>query len=525
MFQFWSQLRLAPSFSAPGFATNNYRANGRSIYLGLEWDSGSDVDLSNVKPPDGISPVSFKSVQVSLAFSQVPAPPERPQKRSKEASPSFEDLLSPEWSDQMRGFDQKVAGRQRGEHEIMQDFEVLLDQSPYYPVALLYDVDDLLDTSRSFKRTNSESLRSMESNFHLLQKCSPIYPSRIPILTYRVREDMALPGEQPSSKVTPTNRTATSSSVSTFECLEPHATSSVRKAGQPTISSPSSTALCREMPPRENLALYQSVLSLTDAALRTLIHPQPTRLSAGIKLSNTNSAFDPRSSHDRQRPTALSQLAPQIFTPGYSQAVVERAGLVPGIANSLATFLRHRCGPESDETCGAKQQGRSKEDDGVMQDKVKETLRRHVWMTMTNGLRSSHSERARKLPPLAMPCPWRGTNSVDGALMAVEEDMEMLETAPASRPLHPSHGEKRAEETMDKGLECGLVYDFEGEFEEDLLLDDMEADLSCVEDEFEEACLFGKGMDLDSLGGCQEEAGREAVGESDYADNVEEMLL
>jgi hypothetical protein len=172
-----------------------------------------------------------------------------------------------------------------------------------------------------------------------------------------------------------------------------------------------------------------------------------------------------------------------------------------------------------------KQQGRSKEDNGVMQDKVEETLRRHVWMTMTNGLRSSHSEKARKLPPLAMPCPWRGTNSVDGALMVVEEDMEMLETAPLSRLPPPSHGEGHAEETMGKGPEGGLVYDFEGEFEEDLLLDDMEADWSGVEDEFEEACLFGKDMHLDSLGGSLEEAGREVVGESDSADNVDEMLL
>src|SRR2546421_9465899 len=123
-FQFWSQLRLAPSFSAPGFAINNFRANDGNIYLGLGWDSDSDVDLSNITPPDGISLVSFKSVQVSLAFSQVPAPPERLQKCSKETSPSFEDLLSPEWSDQMLGFDQKVTGRQRGDHQILHDFEV-----------------------------------------------------------------------------------------------------------------------------------------------------------------------------------------------------------------------------------------------------------------------------------------------------------------------------------------------------------------------------------------------------------------
>ena len=79
---------------------------------------------------------------------------------------------------------------------------------------------------------------------------------------------------------------------------------------------------------------------------------------------------------------------------------------------------------------------------------------------------------------------------------------------------------------MGKGLEGGLIYDFEGEFEEDLLLDDMEADWLGVEDEFEEACLFGKkGMDLDSLGCSLEETEREVVGESDCADNVEEMLL
>jgi hypothetical protein len=175
-FQFWSQLRLAPSLSVPGFTANCYRASsGRSIHLKLEPDSGSDYDLSNVKPPNGISPVSFKSVQVSLTFSQVLVPLERSHDRSKKFSPSFEDLLGPEYSHQIPDLDLKITNSQRGKHELLDDFEVLLDQSPCRPVALLYDVDDPLEAPRSFNRTNSKSLCLPQSNFHALKRCKPIY--------------------------------------------------------------------------------------------------------------------------------------------------------------------------------------------------------------------------------------------------------------------------------------------------------------------------------------------------------------
>jgi hypothetical protein len=43
--------------------------------------------------------------------------------------------------------------------------------------------------------------------------------------------------------------------------------------------------------------------------------------------------------------------------------------------------------------------------DGGVEEDVKEVLREHVWMTMTNGLRVLLFEKAWGLEPLAMPCP------------------------------------------------------------------------------------------------------------------------
>lgn len=56
---------LLRPFLHQNLPVNSYRANRRSIYLKLELDSSSDCDLPNVKPLDGVSPVSFKSAQVS----------------------------------------------------------------------------------------------------------------------------------------------------------------------------------------------------------------------------------------------------------------------------------------------------------------------------------------------------------------------------------------------------------------------------------------------------------------------------
>lgn len=337
---------------------------------------------------------------------------------------------------------------------------------------------------------------------------------------------MALSGEQPSFRATQTDRTATSSSVSTFECLKPDATNSFHLVRQRSRSPLSPPNICIGVPPQQSLTFYQSILGLTDAALRTLIHPQPTRLFTGIKLSKSTSEFDPKSSHYRPKPATLSDIAPQIFTPGYAQAVVERAPFVPSIAKSLAKFLIHECGPRPDKTYRAEQQGRSKiEEDRGVQEEVKEMLRGHVWMTMISGLRILHSEKVRRLQPLEMPFAWRKGNRVEDVTMAVEEDMEMLDGASMSCPPHPGHSEEHAGEQIGKGLEGEFVSDIDDEFEEDLLLDEMEADWSYLEEGFKEGFLSGEDVDLNLLGGSREVAGGEVGGETDCADNVEEMLL
>jgi hypothetical protein len=69
--------------------------------------------------------------------------------------------------------------------------------------------------------------------------------------------------------------------------------------------------------------------------------------------------------------------------------------------------------------------------DGGVEEDVKEVLRGHVWMTMTNGLCVLLSEKAWRLQPLAMPCPWRE----EGRTMTVEDKKEMLHNSFASHPV------------------------------------------------------------------------------------------
>jgi hypothetical protein len=73
--------------------------------------------------------------------------------------------------------------------------------------------------------------------------------------------------------------------------------------------------------------------------------------------------------------------------------------------------------------------------DGGVEEDVKEVLRGHVWMTMTNGLRVLLSEKAWRLQPLAMPCPWRE----GGRTMTVEDKKEMLHNSFASHPVSQGH--------------------------------------------------------------------------------------
>lgn len=54
----------------------------------------------------------------------------------------------------MPDLDLKITDSQSKEHEILDDCDALLYQSPYPPVTLLCNVDDPQEAPRSVKRTN-----------------------------------------------------------------------------------------------------------------------------------------------------------------------------------------------------------------------------------------------------------------------------------------------------------------------------------------------------------------------------------
>jgi hypothetical protein len=189
--------------------------------------------------------------------------------------------------------------------------------------------------------------------------------------------------------------------------------------------------------------------------------------------------------------------------------------------------MRHRRGLRANETCGAELQGGSEaeEGEGEMQEDVKEILRGHVWMTMTNGLRISHSTKARRLRPLAMPSQWREENREEDVVIAGEEEVEMLDETFVSCQKSPRHGEEQAEKGILEGLEGEVVYGIEDELDEDLLLDDEKIDLSFLEEEFEDLCLFGRDVEIDAFGDGEDMDDVEVELDGGFVDHMEEMLF
>lgn len=535
-FQFWSQLRLAPFAPLLDHTPESCPCNRRSLTLNLEHDRGSDVDLSNVKPPNGIPTVSLDSVQISLTFSQIPTPLERYHSRSEEASPSFEDLLCPENSLQTPELDLNIHDWWHEEDKGPDDHEAILDLLHSRPVTLLGVTNDPLKSPSSYRPTTSGPFCLPGSGFQSLETRNLIFSRQHSDSLHQHDEDMVFSDEHLSLRTNKLETSAISSSVSTFKSLEPERSSSVRTAGKGTVCTRIPPTFHAPLPIPDTIALYQPILGLTDVALRTLIHPQPTRISAGIKFSGTDSAYDSYPSQDKPKPTALSELAPSIFTPEFAQGVVERAPLVSSIAHSLATFLQYRRGSGAHQACGTVSQRRPEEQEAQTQEEVKETLRGHVWMAMTNGLRALHSANARRLRPLTMPRPWSEENREEDVVMTRTDGIEMLDEVYALHKKSPRHSEQQVEEEEEMIWErledeagCGI----DDASEEELLLDDGKIDLLFLEDEFEELCFFGRGVDGDGDAEAEVEVSGEGGGmhdagtgdELDFADHVEEMLF
>jgi len=112
-----------------------------------------------------------------------------------------------------------------------------------------------------------------------------------------------------------------------------------------------------------------------------------------------------------------------------------------------------------------------------------------------------------------MPCAWSEQSREEDVIVTGAEEMEMLDETFGWRQKSPRRGYEQAEEEEEEeeildGLEGGLVGGDEEDFEEGLLLDDEEVDVSFLKEEFEELCMFGRDVHFD-------------VGEGDGMDDVD----
>jgi hypothetical protein len=139
-----------------------------------------------------------------------------------------------------------------------------------------------------------------------------------------------------------------------------------------------------------------SMNMLLDRAFRSSICPRPLQMAAGIKQEKCSL---------RAR---LIDIAPSIFSPGYNEAVAVRARLVPTVARFLTSFLQKSRSPsvsgKKDDLIRQCSGMTSAENDEVVdqsrneETRLKEMVKTHLWMTMTNSLRDS--KPARRLKPL-----------------------------------------------------------------------------------------------------------------------------
>jgi hypothetical protein len=139
-----------------------------------------------------------------------------------------------------------------------------------------------------------------------------------------------------------------------------------------------------------------SMNGLIDGTLRNLICPKPTRMAPGIRM--LTSSWEAR----------LADVAPSTFIPGYAEAVAVRAPFVPTIARFLTSFLQKAksvlVATRKDELVQRisdmqlTESSEMADHSQIEETKLKEVLRTHLWMTMTNSLQDP--EAARRLKPL-----------------------------------------------------------------------------------------------------------------------------
>jgi hypothetical protein len=139
-----------------------------------------------------------------------------------------------------------------------------------------------------------------------------------------------------------------------------------------------------------------TMTSLVDGAFRNLICAKPIRVAPGIRTETSNLG------------ARLADVVPSVFSPGYAGSVAVRAPFVPTIARFLTSFLRKgrssSVSAEKDhlirqsldmQLADSLNRTHEGEDEEI---KLKEVVKKHLWMTMTNLLRDPQT--SRRLKPL-----------------------------------------------------------------------------------------------------------------------------
>ncbi|KAF7506188.1 hypothetical protein GJ744_012168 [Endocarpon pusillum] len=295
----------------------------------------------NSKPPTGIPTFVLRAVNISFTFSCLRTTTIVPQKRS-----SCEENIPPDHTDQPRVLGDGVlhpAG---------------LDEQSIEP--------DETQPAASRKFGNAPLLDDFDANNLMI----PFAPNQV-------------------------NSDTSADLFSSAFGDDSDETQSIVFSGQGSASVQSQDESCEVGLGESSSSCFLSMNALIDAAFRSIICPKPIRTAPGIKMERSNLE------------RGLADIAPSTFSPGYRKAVAARGPLVPTIARFLTSFLQKakyfRVITKKEELIQQFPKVRSTEnlqtdqtgDEGA---KLKEVVKMHLWMTMTNALRDP--QPARRLKPL-----------------------------------------------------------------------------------------------------------------------------
>ncbi|PGH22955.1 hypothetical protein AJ80_03004 [Polytolypa hystricis UAMH7299] len=137
-------------------------------------------------------------------------------------------------------------------------------------------------------------------------------------------------------------------------------------------------------------AQYRPYLNLLDTAFRRLFSNCLSRALPGISTSHVS------------HPTALAELSPCLFSPGYKLDISQRACFIPMIAKGMASLLNNSLSPltasKFDQLKRTYEQRYQAGEENAIPEDTRAMLKCFLWTTMQQGL--FNPEAARKLSPL-----------------------------------------------------------------------------------------------------------------------------